>query len=97
MWEFDLSAGWYSSMSDEELDRVVHSIENEMQTAGCRMVKGRLRSLGIHVQWRTVAASIHRVGVLSRLAGLGCILRRTFCERTPFTLARGHKPQTTFN
>ncbi|KAL7853134.1 hypothetical protein SRHO_G00189190 [Serrasalmus rhombeus] len=78
MREFGLSAGRYSSMSDEELDRVVHSIENEMPSAGCHMVKGRLGSLGIHVQWRRVAASMHRVDVLFRLGGLGSILSRTY-------------------
>lgn len=38
------------------------------------MVKGRLKSMGIHVQWRRVPASMHRVdslGILSRLTGLG--------------------------
>ncbi|KAL6490114.1 hypothetical protein MHYP_G00004590 [Metynnis hypsauchen] len=81
MQEFGFSARRYSLMMDEELDSVVQNIKNEMPTAGYRMVKGRLWSLGIHVQWRRVAASMHRVdsmGILSRLAGLGCILRRTY-------------------
>ncbi|CAL8378800.1 unnamed protein product [Boreogadus saida] len=60
-----------------------------MPTTGYRMVKGRLRSLGIHIQWRRVAASLHRVdslGILSRLSGLGCIMRRTYSVRAPLSL-----------
>ncbi|KAL6455464.1 hypothetical protein MHYP_G00360930 [Metynnis hypsauchen] len=89
MQEFGFSARRYSLMMDEELDSVVQNIKNEMPTAGYRMVKGRLWSLGIHVQWRRVAASMHRVdsmGILSRLAGLGCILRRTYSVRGPLSL-----------
>lgn len=53
------------------------------------MVKGRLKSMGIHVQWRRVPASMHRVdslGILSRLTGLGCIVRRTYSVRGPLSL-----------
>ena len=76
-------------MDDEELDNVVRNIKNEMPTTGYRMVKGRLRSMGIHIQWRRVAASLHRVdsmGILSRLSGLGCILQRTYSVRAPLSL-----------
>ncbi|KAG9278067.1 hypothetical protein AMEX_G5862 [Astyanax mexicanus] len=89
MQQFGLSARRYSSMSDEELDRVVQDVKNEMPMAGYRMVKGRLRSLGVHVQWRRVAASLHRVdslGIISRLAGLGCVVRRTYSVRGPLSL-----------
>ncbi|KAI9541427.1 hypothetical protein NQZ68_029795 [Dissostichus eleginoides] len=37
------------SVSDEELDNVVISIKNDMPTAGYRMVKGRLLSIGLRV------------------------------------------------
>lgn len=87
--EFDLSARRYSVIDDDELDNVVRQIKDEMPTAGYRMVKGRLRSNGIIVQWRRVAASLHRVdsvGILSRLAGLGCIIRRTYSVRGPLSL-----------
>ncbi|TDG99281.1 hypothetical protein EPR50_G00209340 [Perca flavescens] len=87
--EFDLSARRYSAIDDDELDNVVRQIKDEMPTAGYRMVKGRLRSNGINVQWRRVAASLHRVdsvGILSRLAGLGCIIRRTYSVRGPLSL-----------
>lgn len=45
--------------------------------------------MGIHVQWRRVTASMHRVdslGILSRLTGLGCIVRRTYSVRGPLSL-----------
>ncbi|XP_031172966.1 uncharacterized protein LOC116062437 [Sander lucioperca] len=87
--EFELSARRYSVIDDDDLDNVVQQIKDEMPTAGYRMVKGRLRSIGINVQRRRVAASLHRVdsvGILSRLAGLGCIIRRTYSVRGPLSL-----------
>ncbi|XP_050958050.1 uncharacterized protein LOC127159193 [Labeo rohita] len=90
MREFGLSARQnYSNATDQELDNAVQRIKNEMPTAGYRMVKGRLKSMGIHVQWRRVTASMHRVdslGILSRLTGLGCIVRRTYSVRGPLSL-----------
>ncbi|KAM4556018.1 uncharacterized protein V3H82_015977 isoform 1-T1 [Fundulus diaphanus] len=79
----------YSTITDEELDNAVINIKNEMPTSGYRMVKGRLRSLGIHVPWRRMTASMHRVdslGILSRLTGLGCIVRRTYSVKGPLSL-----------
>ncbi|KTG43905.1 hypothetical protein cypCar_00048876 [Cyprinus carpio] len=88
--EFCLSARQnYSNVTDQELDNAVQRIKKEMPTAGYRMVKGRLKSMGIHVQWRRVTASMHRVdslGILSRLTGLGCIVRRTYSVRGPLSL-----------
>ena len=90
MREFGLSVSeLYSSISDEELDNVVISIKNDMPTAGYRMVKGRLLSIGLRVQWTRMAASMHRVdsiGILSRLASLGCVVRRTYSVRGPLSL-----------
>ena len=89
MKEFQLSARNYSDISDEQLDDVVQAIKTEMPTAGYRMVRGRLRSMNINVQWRRVAATMHRVdslGILSRLSGLGCIIRRTYSVRGPLSL-----------
>ena len=90
MREFGLSARQnYSNATDQELDNAVQRIKNEMPTAGYSMVKGRLKSMGIHVQWRRVTASMHRVdslGILSRLTGLGCIVRRTYSVRGPLSL-----------
>ena len=80
MKEFQLSARNYSDISDEQLDDVVQAIKTEMPTAGYRMVRGRLRS---------AAATMHRVdslGILSRLSGLGCIIRRTYSVRGPLSL-----------
>uniref|UniRef100_A0A3P9HD15 Integrase catalytic domain-containing protein n=1 Tax=Oryzias latipes TaxID=8090 RepID=A0A3P9HD15_ORYLA len=90
MTEFGLSVKQtYSSLTDEELDDSIRIIKTEMPTAGYRMVKGRLRSMGIYVQWRRLAASMHRVdslGILSRLTGLGCVVRRTYSVRGPLSL-----------
>ncbi|XP_033971442.1 uncharacterized protein LOC117470706 isoform X2 [Trematomus bernacchii] len=60
-----------------------------MPTAGYRIVKGRLLSIGLRVQWTRMAASMHRVdsiGILSRLASLGCVVRRTYSVRGPLSL-----------
>uniref|UniRef100_W5KMR3 Integrase core domain-containing protein n=1 Tax=Astyanax mexicanus TaxID=7994 RepID=W5KMR3_ASTMX len=89
MREFGLSARRYSNMSDEELDRMVQDVKNEMPMAGYQMVKERMRSQGVHVQWRRVAASLHRVdslGIISTLAELGCVVRRTYSVRGPLSL-----------
>ncbi|XP_041864795.1 uncharacterized protein LOC121654644 [Melanotaenia boesemani] len=90
MRDFGLSVSeLYSSISDEELDNVVTAIKHDMPAAGYRMVRGRLRSMGIHVQWARMAASMHRVdsvGILSRLARLGCVVRRTYSVRGPLSL-----------
>lgn len=87
--EFGLSTKKYSNLSDQDLNRLVAQIKNEMPSAGFRMVKGRLQSMGIHIQWRRVAASMHEVdsiGVLSRMYGLGCVVRRTYSVRGPLSL-----------
>ncbi|CAL9708877.1 unnamed protein product [Knipowitschia caucasica] len=79
----------YSDISDEALDDAVKLAKSEMPTAGYRMVKGRLMSQGICVQWRRITASMHRVdsiGILSRLMGMGCIVRRTYSVRGPLSL-----------
>uniref|UniRef100_A0A3Q2DAJ6 Integrase core domain-containing protein n=1 Tax=Cyprinodon variegatus TaxID=28743 RepID=A0A3Q2DAJ6_CYPVA len=90
MREFGVSARQrYSTITDEELDNAAISIKNEMPTSGYRMVKGRLRSLGIHVPWRTMTSSMHRVdslGIISRLTGLGCIVRRAYSVKGPLSL-----------
>uniref|UniRef100_A0A3B3BMS2 Integrase core domain-containing protein n=1 Tax=Oryzias melastigma TaxID=30732 RepID=A0A3B3BMS2_ORYME len=73
MREFGVSARQtYSTLTDEELDDAVIRIKNEMPSSGYRMVKGRLRSTGIHVQWRRVIASI--------------IVRRTYSVKGPLSL-----------
>ncbi|XDV52397.1 hypothetical protein PO909_021128, partial [Leuciscus waleckii] len=87
--EFGLSTKKYSNLSDQDLNRLVAQIKNEMPSAGFRMVKGRLQSMGIHIQWRRVAASMYEVdsiGVLSRMYGLGCVVRRTYSVRGPLSL-----------
>lgn len=90
MREFGLSVSqMYSNVTDQELNDAVQHIKSEMPTAGYRMVKGRLKSIGIHIQWRRLTASMHGVdslGILSRLSGLGCIVRRTYSVRGPLSL-----------
>ncbi|XP_034554902.1 uncharacterized protein LOC117823781 [Notolabrus celidotus] len=88
--DFGLSVSeLYTTINDEELDNLVLSIKNEMPTAGYRMVMGRMLSLGFRVQWKRMAASMHRVdaiGILSRLANVGCVVRRTYSVRGPLSL-----------
>ncbi len=79
----------YSTITDAELDNLVSSIKNDLPNAGYRMVKGRLESLGHRVQWRRVAACMHRVdsmGISSRLASLGCVVRRVYSVPGPLSL-----------
>ncbi|XP_057196581.1 uncharacterized protein LOC130558026 [Triplophysa rosa] len=79
----------YSSISDEELDILVASVKNDLPNAGYRMVRGRLESLGHRVQWRRVAASMHRIdsmGIISRLSNLGCVVRRVYSVPGPLSL-----------
>lgn len=88
--DFGLSvSGLYSCITEEELDNAVRAIKDDMPAAGYRMVRGRLLSLGIRVQWPRIAASMHRVdsiGILSRLARLGCVVRRTYSVPGPLSL-----------
>lgn len=90
MREFGLSiTKSYSNATDQELDDIVQQIKNEMPTTGYQMVKRRLKSMGIHVQWRRVTASVHWVdsfGILSRLTRLGCIVWRTYSVKGPLSL-----------
>ncbi|XP_072558766.1 uncharacterized protein [Paramormyrops kingsleyae] len=79
----------YNSISDEELDNLVASVKNDLPNAGYRMVRGRLQSMGYRVQWRRVAASMHRVdsmGIISRLTSLGCVVRRVYSVPGPLSL-----------
>ncbi len=79
----------YSSISDDELDRLVASIKNDLPNAGYGMVRGRLESMDHRVQWRRVGASMHRVGsmgILSRLSSLGCVVRRVYSVPGPLSL-----------
>lgn len=98
MREFGLSVSeLYSSISDDELDNLVTAIKNDMPTAGYRLVRGRLISMGIKVPWARMVASMHRVdsiGILSRLARLGCVVRRTYSVRGPLSCTRRLKSQT---
>ncbi|XP_067233057.1 uncharacterized protein [Chanodichthys erythropterus] len=90
MRDYELSVrDMYSSISDEELDSLVASVKNALPNSGYRMVRGRLESMGYRVQWRRIAASMHRVdsmGIISRLSSLGCVVRRVYSVPGPLSL-----------
>uniref|UniRef100_A0A3B3SWA4 Integrase core domain-containing protein n=1 Tax=Paramormyrops kingsleyae TaxID=1676925 RepID=A0A3B3SWA4_9TELE len=89
--------GHYSTLSNEELDRLIIDIKTSMPNAGYRMVRGALKGIGHLVQWERVVASMHRVdtaGILSRLTQLGCVVRRTYsvpCPKFLFHIDTNHK------
>lgn len=93
MREFGLSARQsYSNATDQELHDEVQHIKNEMPIADYRMVKGRLKSMGIHVQWKRVTASMHRVdwlGILSELDWAALCEQHTL-SGAPSPVACGH-------
>lgn len=90
MQEFGLSVrGSYSSVTDQELDNIISGVKIQMPNAGYRMVQGHLVSLGLHVQWWRMMASMHRVdaaGIFSRILELGCVVRRSYSVRGPLSL-----------
>ena len=90
MQEYGLSvSACYSTMSDHELDNLVRAIKSQMPNAGYRTVKGQLMAMGSRVQWDRIQDCMHRVdaaGVLSRLARLGCTVRRSYSVRGPLAL-----------
>ncbi len=90
MEEYGLSvSGYYSTMTDSELDNQVRAIKAQMPNAGYRSVKGRLMAMGGRVQWERIQDSMHRVdaaGVLARVARLGCTVQRTYSVRGPLAL-----------
>ncbi|XP_051802480.1 uncharacterized protein LOC127533435 [Acanthochromis polyacanthus] len=81
--------GFYSKISDDDLDRAVRSIKTRMPHAGYRLVKGELLARGHHVQWDRVKATMHRVdgaGILARMIQLGFVARRSYCVPAPLSL-----------
>ncbi|CAL8387481.1 unnamed protein product [Boreogadus saida] len=90
MAEYGLSVrGFYSTMTDAELDNMVRAIKTQMPNAGYRSVKGQLMAMGSRVQWERITDSMHRLdaaGILSRLARLGCTVRRSYSVRGPLAL-----------
>lgn len=60
MVEFWISvSGSYSKMSDQEIDTLVSEIKAQMPHIGCRLVMGRLRSLGYRVEGSRMKAAMH--------------------------------------
>ncbi|CAL8234262.1 unnamed protein product [Arctogadus glacialis] len=90
MAEYGLSVrGFYSTMTDAELDNMVRAIKTQMANAGYRSVKGQLMAMGSRVQWERITDSMHRLdaaGILFRLARLGCTVRRSYSVRGPLAL-----------
>ncbi|XP_076864442.1 uncharacterized protein LOC143516617 [Brachyhypopomus gauderio] len=90
MTEWNLSVrDSYSQVSDEELDILVLAVKKDSPNLGHRMVKGHLKALGYKVQWTRVWDSMHRVdsvGILERLASVGCVVRRTYSVPGPLCL-----------
>ena len=81
--------GCYSTINDDELDRVVRSIKSRMPHVGYRMVKGELLTRGIRVQWHRVKASMQRMdgaGILATMIQLGFVSRRSYCVPAPLSL-----------
>lgn len=76
----------YSTCTEAELDALVTEIKARMPNAGYRLVKGTLKAQGHRLGWDRVKASMHRVdsiGILSRRAQLGCVVRRTYSVPCP--------------
>lgn len=79
----------YSNLPDEQLDNLVRSVKARTPHVGYRMMKGILQAMGHRVQWNRVSSSMHRVdsvGVLSRIARMGCVARRTYSVPGPLHL-----------
>ncbi|KAF3836809.1 hypothetical protein F7725_004273 [Dissostichus mawsoni] len=79
----------YSTLTDDELDNLVLSVKARTPHVGYRMMKGILKAMGHRVQWKRVSSSMHRVdsvGVLTRMARMGCVARRTHSVQGPLHL-----------
>ena len=72
---FDLSiSSAYTSLSDVDLDQVVHDIKVEFPTCGCKQMQGHLQARGLRVQQLRVRESLRRVdpegSIMRRLCSL---------------------------
>ena len=88
MEEYSLSVrSFYSSLSDQELDDIVRSIQNQFGLCGNRQMSGHLSAKGIRVQQHRIRESQRRVDpsgcVLRRLT---TIKRRHYCVNGPLAL-----------
>ena len=61
MRELCISPTSYTAISDDELDNITCAITSAYPQCGEKLVSGRLRSQGIHVQRQRVRDSLHRV------------------------------------
>ncbi|XP_059370898.1 uncharacterized protein LOC132108244 isoform X2 [Carassius carassius] len=81
----------YSTLTDEELDDCVTDVKQHMPQCGYRMMRAALKARGHQVQFDRVRAAMHRVdtvGDVSRMAQLGCVVRRTYSVSGPRSIMR---------
>lgn len=71
----------YSTLTDEELDDCVTDVKQHMPQCGYRMMRAALKARGHQVQFGRVR--VDTVGVMSRMAQLGCVVRRTYSVSGP--------------
>ena len=88
MSEFGLSiSGQYANVTDDYLDQVVRSIQNEYPLCGNRLMRGHLLALGLRVQQQRIRESQRRVDHDgSMMRRLSTVYRRVYCVSGPKAL-----------
>ena len=84
---YQLSTRNYTTICDADLDELVRGMTSVFPTCGWRLMDGRLRAQGIHVQRERVRESLRRVdpsGVDSRMRRV--LRRRTYHVESPNSL-----------
>ncbi|XP_063058158.1 uncharacterized protein LOC134451582 [Engraulis encrasicolus] len=79
----------YSTMSDEELDKLITEIKEVLPNLGYRQVRRRLNKLGYRVQWNRIIEAMHRIdgiGILQRMNKLGVVMSGTDKVPSPLSL-----------
>ena len=79
--------GRYSNIEDEELDRIVTSIQHQNPNCGFRMMQGYISRLGYRVQQTRIRVAMARTdpeGILSRWCG--SVHRRSYSVSSPNAL-----------
>lgn len=88
--EYGLSAASsYSTLSDDQLDSVISTIQKDFPNVGSKRMTGLLRSRGVFVQQTRIRQSIRRVdpeGTLLRALEMRIISRRQYCVAGPLSL-----------
>ncbi|KAL5479147.1 hypothetical protein EMCRGX_G000505 [Ephydatia muelleri] len=88
MSEFGLSiSGQYANITDDYLDQVVRSIQNEFPLCGNRLMRGHLLALGLRVQQQRIRESQRRVDHDgSMMRRLSTVYRRVYRVSGPKAL-----------